>query len=402
MDLKSGYPYWLIKNGLPYNYPKLTDSIRTDIAIIGGGISGALCAYELTKSGFDCVVIDARTIGLGSTCASTSLLQYELDIPLHKLSEMIGRRTAERAYVLCGEAIDELKEISKTIGCAEFELKKSLLYAAYKKDISLLQKEYDARKKIGFQLDFLTGDEMHNIFGLDVPAALLSEKGAAVNAYLLTHLIHQHTIHSTGCRVFDRTCVNKVKYHKKGITLVTAEGHFIHSNKIINASGYEIEHFIGKKIVTLRSTYAFASEQIPGEDDLWNNNVLIWNTADPYLYMRTTSDRRIIAGGRDEALYNPRRRDQLVRKKTKQLNGDVQKLFPQLNSIPEFSWTGTFGITKDSLPFIGAYNLYPHTYFVLGFGGNGITFSVIAAKMIRDILKGKRNKDVDLFRFDRV
>ena len=82
MNLITGYPYWLINSGLPTNYPKLEKSLKTDIVIIGGGISGALTAYYLTNAGLNCVVVDSRTIGLGSTCASTALLQYELDTPL--------------------------------------------------------------------------------------------------------------------------------------------------------------------------------------------------------------------------------------------------------------------------------------------------------------------------------
>ena len=79
MNLKSGYPYSLIKNGLVEEYPKLQQDKTTDDIIIGGGISGALTAYHLTSAGLSCIVADARRIGLGSTCASTSLLQHEQD-----------------------------------------------------------------------------------------------------------------------------------------------------------------------------------------------------------------------------------------------------------------------------------------------------------------------------------
>ena len=85
MKLNSGYPYSLIKNGLPHSYPKLEKNIKTDVLILGGGISGALTAHYLVQEGIDCALIDARTIGLGSTCASTSLLQYEIDTSLHQL-----------------------------------------------------------------------------------------------------------------------------------------------------------------------------------------------------------------------------------------------------------------------------------------------------------------------------
>lgn len=401
MDLKSGYPYWLIKNGLPYNYPKLTQNIQTDIAIIGGGISGALCAYELTASGIQCLVVDARTIALGSTCASTSLLQYELDKPLYQLRSLIGNRNAERAYILCGEAIDHLKKISTAVGCQAFEKKQSLYYAAYKKDTILLKHEYEARKAAGFNLEFLGEQEIAKQFGFEAPAALLSQKGACVDAYSFTHNIHQHNI-GKGCPVYDRTCITQIAYQKRGVKLTTADGFTISASKMINASGYEIEHFISKKIVTLHATYAFASENIPGRGEFWKENAMIWNTANPYLYMRTTNDRRIIVGGRDEAFYNPILRDKLLKKKTKQLTHDIGILFPNIPVVPEFSWTGTFGITRDALPFIGRYQKFPNTYFALGFGGNGITFSSIAAQLIRDRIKGIHNTDLDLFKFERV
>jgi hypothetical protein len=84
MELVAGYPFWFIKSGLPYQYPKLLENVKCQAAIIGGGISGALTAYHLINAGIECKLVDGRTIGLGCTCASTSLLQYELDIPLHK------------------------------------------------------------------------------------------------------------------------------------------------------------------------------------------------------------------------------------------------------------------------------------------------------------------------------
>ena len=172
------------------------------------------------------------------------------------------------------------------------------------------------------------------------------------------------------------------------------------AKKLVYATGYEVVEFIDKPIVDLLSTYAVVSEQY-NERDFWKDEVLIWNTADPYLYVRTTIDNRILIGGRDEEFSNPEKRDKLLKRKTKQLTADANKLFPKLNFIPEFSWTGTFGATKDGLPYIGAYKEKPNSYFALGFGGNGITFSVIAAQIIRDLIQGTENKDAELFSFDR-
>jgi glycine/D-amino acid oxidase-like deaminating enzyme len=400
MTLKGGYPFWLIKDGLPFTFPKLDHDVETEVAIIGAGISGALVRYHLIEAGIDCTTIDARTIGLGSTSASTSLLQYEIDIPLYKLIDMIGKEKAQRAYQLCGEAITKLGQLTKKVGIEYFESKKSLYYAAYKKDVTWLKKEYEARKEAGFKVDYLEADDVKKQFAFEAPGAILSQLGAQTNAYMLTHCLLQHKKRGQELNIFDRSPVVNIKHSKSGVVLTTETGYTIKAKKLVYATGYEVVDFIDKKIVDLLSTYAVVSEQY-NERNFWKDEVLMWNTADPYLYIRTTPDNRVLVGGRDENFSDPIKRDKLIKRKTKQLTKDANKLFPHLDFKPEFSWAGTFGSTKDGLPYIGEYDKLPNSYFALGFGGNGITFSLIAAEIITDLITGKENKDAALFSFNR-
>jgi glycine/D-amino acid oxidase-like deaminating enzyme len=400
MNLTTGYPYWLINSGLPANYPKLEQSLKTDIVIIGGGISGALTTYYLVNAGLKCIVVDARTVGLGSTSASTAMLQYELDTPLSALSDQIGWNAAQRAYHLCCDSIDTIAHISKELNFTLFEKQKSLLYAAYKKDTTFLEKEWSVRKKAGFDVTFLSENDIQQEFGFSAPSGILSAQGGSMDAYMFAHALLKYSVEK-GLLIFDRTGISKIEYEKKGVKLTTENGHSISANKIVNATGYEITEFLDKKIVKLNSSYALASEHIQAPVPAWKDKILLWNTADPYLYMRLTTDNRIILGGRDEPFYNPKKRDKLIKSKTALLVKDFAKVFPHIELIPEFTWTGTFGSTKDSLPYIGTYDKTPHTYYALGFGGNGITFSVIAAEIIRDMILEKNNKDAALFAFDR-
>ena len=400
MNLTTGYPFWLINSGLPFSYPKLEENIKTDVVIIGGGISGALTAYYLINAGVKCVVVDARTIGLGSTCASTSLLQYELDKPLSELIKQIGAVSAERAYTLCSEAIDTIESISQKIKFKQFKRQKSLFFAAYKKDGKLIAEEYSCRKKAGFDVQLFDQAQVSQKFGFNTPAAILSAQGATTDAYMFTHALLQSGMRK-GLAVFDRTSIAQIEYNRNGVKLTTEGGLSVNARKVVNATGYEVTEFIENKIVKLYSTYALASENMGSQIPVWKDNTLLWNTADPYLYMRITNDNRIIVGGRDEDFYNPNRRDKLIRKKTALLKNDFLKLFPEIDLAVEFTWTGTFGATKDALPYIGTYSKTPHTYYALGFGGNGITFSVIAAEIICDMITGKKNKNAELFSFDR-
>lgn len=400
MILKTGYPFWLVKNGLPYNFPKLEKNIATDVVILGGGISGALVRYYLIEAGFETVTLDARTIGLGSTCASTSLLQYEIDTPLHRLREMVGKDHADRAYHLCNHAITEIGKIAKKLNCEHFEFKDSLYFAAFKKHVNQLQKEFTARKEAGFDVEFLDEKRIRSEFGFEAPAAIFSHHGAQLDAYSFSHALLQHK-RKKPAEIYDRSRVVKIDHHKSGVTLKTENGCVVKCKKLVYATGFEVVNKIDADVVKLLSTYAIISEQFNEKSDFWKENALIWNTADPYLYLRTTPDRRILIGGRDEEFSTPARREKLLKRKAKQLTNDFRKLFPDIEFNMEFSWAGTFGATKDGLPYIGEYEKLPNGYFALGFGGNGITFSLVAAEIIRDLMLGKDNEDAEIFRFGR-
>jgi len=159
--------------------------------------------------------------------------------------------------------------------------------------------------------------------------------------------------------------------------------------------------FISKPIVKLTSTYAIASEAFNSPIKLGKNDALIWNTAKPYLYLRSTNDNRIIIGGRDEEFFSHIKRDNLIPQKSKDLQKDFQKIFPSIPFKTEFSWAGIFGSTKDGLPYIGAYRKLMNSFFALGFGGNGITFSQVAGEIIASLIRGKKNKNANIFSFER-
>jgi len=111
MDLHSGAPFWLVRNGLGHSHAPLRRDEQCDIAIIGAGVTGALVADALTSLGKDVVLIDRRDAGLGSTSASTALLQYEIDVELEPLIALVGEPGAVRSYQLGIEAIADLVDI---------------------------------------------------------------------------------------------------------------------------------------------------------------------------------------------------------------------------------------------------------------------------------------------------
>jgi glycine/D-amino acid oxidase-like deaminating enzyme len=400
MDLRTHYPYSLLRYGLIRSYPSLDRDLATDVAIIGAGITGAMVAYYLQKKGISCVVVDRRHVAMGSTAASTSLIQYEIDTPLYRLAGMVGYPAAVRAYQRCLQAITDLKKLCTETGNGKiFEEKNSLQFASFKKDIAGLREEFALRKKLGFPVAFLEQQDLERDYHFSAPAALWSGKAGAMDAYQLTHgLLMQ--LDKKKCGVYDHTWIRSVREEKKGVQLLTGEGHRIKARQVVIASGYESGNYLPVKLEELRCTYTFISEPIE-EKEYWKDNCLIWETADPYHYIRITNDNRIIVGGRDTKYMNLLRQLEQLPQKAKALQKDFHKLFPQIPLKIDFQWAGAFASSKDGLPYIGRFAGRPRTWFALGYGGNGITFSLIAAQLISSAIHGDKAEDLDLFSFDR-
>ena len=400
MDLRSENAFWLLKNGLTQAYPSLKTDLETEVAIIGAGITGALVGYILMKAGVKVALFDRRHAGMGSTSVSTALLQYEIDTHLTDLTNLIGEKKAVRSYQLCLEAIEQLKKLATEVGVGEeVQLRKSLYLASHKKDVKPLERECELRQQQGIAVEWLDRKEVERLFPFSAPAALLSEVGGQTDAYRLSHALLEAIVEGGGA-VYNQTHLTDMTYGNEEVNLRTDNQHTVRARRVVIAAGYESLNFVQQKIATLHSTYVIISEPM-SQPDLWYDNCLIWETARPYLYMRTTADNRILVGGFDEPFYNPDKRDRLLPKKTAQLEKAFAKKFPDLAFQADFSWAGTFAETPDGLPYIGSTPEHPLAYFALGFGGNGITFSLIAAHIIRDLYLDKPNSDADIFSFDR-
>ncbi|MBL7955767.1 MAG: FAD-binding oxidoreductase [Flavobacteriales bacterium] len=398
-DLHGGVPFWLVRNGIEPPHAPLDADVKADVAVVGGGITGALCAHHLSEAGIECVVLDARGAGLGSTCASTALLQYEIDTPLHELTQLVGTTHAVRSYRACWDAIDELQAIAKRVGHRGLERRPSVQYASRHRHVEDLRKEALLRSVHGMMTTFEQGSGCRAWLPFDVPAALRTEQAAEMDAWRFTHDL-QRFDRERGVRIFERTPVLSVEENSVGVLLRTKGGYSVRAKQCILATGYEAHGTLPKDVVRLHSTYAFASG--PGTSKQpWPERALIWETARPYLYLRTTPDERLIVGGRDVPFRAPAMRDALLDRKCEALLKDVRRLMPELDLDREFSWCGTFGSTKDGLPYIDRASKRSRIWFALGMGGNGIAFSVVAAGIIRDTMLGVRNPSSSLFRFDR-
>jgi glycine/D-amino acid oxidase-like deaminating enzyme len=402
MDLKSGYPWWAVRNGPPQDFPRLEGDLRCDVAIVGGGITGALIADEFRRHGHDVAVVEERDAGWGSTAASTALLQYEIDTPLVDLAKRLGEADALLAYRACVSSVEDLESTLGRMRDVGYRKSDSLYFASRRRHRSRLRSEFEARARNGFDVEWLARADVRERYGFDAPAAVLNRPAAGVDPYRLALRLLQG-LRKSGAGVYDRTRVVAIEPRSRDMLLRTAAGPSIAAKHVVLAAGYATQQWLPAKVAKNRSSYAMISDPLDAGVLAPFDRTMAWETARPYLYFRITPDRRLLVGGEDDAINIPARRDRRVPKKAAKLLERMRGMFPAADIVPAFSWAGTFAETEDGLPFFGPHaTLGPRVHYAMAYGGNGITYSMLGAGLLRALVERRKHPLAKLFSFARV
>jgi glycine/D-amino acid oxidase-like deaminating enzyme len=418
MDLVSGTPLWPAIDPAELAPEPLTRSIGCDVAIVGAGITGALVAWKLAGTGADVVVVDRRPPGLGSTGACTALVLYEIDLTLAELAQRHGLDRATRAYRRCVEAVEEIGRIAGALdeSCG-YHRRTALYLASSAADARSLEEECRLRRDAGIDVELLDRQALEREYGFRRPAALRSRTAAELDPYRFTQqlLLRARAI---GTRLCSGEVVT-LERRADGVTLATADGHRIVARHAVLATGYEAEAHLPRPVARLRTTYTIATatgtapasrgtvvgDGSAGDAAGGSGRVVLWETARPYLYARTTADGRLLVGGEDDDCDDPAERTRRLPDKRRRLEARADALWAEplggRRLRAEYAWAGAFAETEDGLPYIGPAPGFAHATYALGYGGNGVTFSAIAADILRDLALGRAPRDADLFAFER-
>ena len=394
-NLRSGVPVWLARGDPDTPGHVLTGDLTVDIAIIGGGVSGALVADAMLQAGQSVAVFDRRGLVQGATPASTALLQFEIDQPLTILSDKIGNASAARAYWRSAAAIGQLRDRVADLGLrCGFRERHTAYLPGNLLNVSGLRREAAARARIGLRSQFIERDELFRQTMVERPGAIWSSGAAEVDPVRLVRGLWRSVI-ARGGAAYTPVEIVDIDPGRASVTLTTDSGNCVRAKAVILATGYELSkmlHPLGYKVI---STWVMATA--PQKPNLWPSRCLIWEAAEPYLYIRTTIDNRVVIGGEDQEFSEAAHRDRLIPSKIKRIQAKLSRLLPHLDSAADFVWAGCFGESVTGLPAIGPVPGANGCYAVMGYGGNGITFSVIAAQMLQRAVLGLPDPDSDLF-----
>jgi glycine/D-amino acid oxidase-like deaminating enzyme len=395
LDLETNQPFWPRRDGLPNVFPPLTQSLAADILIAGAGCTGAMLAYELCHSGLRVVVLDRRDAASGSSAASTGLLQYDTDTSLAELGSHLGPEQAARIYALGFEAIDRIGRFTSLQGRqAGFSRRESVYFASSHRDVERLRTEYELRRRAEFDVSWLDSGQFEAFVGFPAAGAIVSRGSAEVDPYRLTHAYLAEAA-LNGVHVFDRTAITRVGGGDGAFEVATNRGVTVRCSKIVWATGYE-GIVQAPPRAKLASTWVLVSEPLV-PSAVPSARYLMWETARPYVYVRWTEDHRLMIGGEDEPCAECHRSAWWFERKTSRLLQRARAMFPNLDLEIGYAWAGTFSRTDDGLPIIAERAEAPGQWLALGYGGNGLTFGAIAARLIGQCLTGHRPAELALF-----
>ncbi|WP_141502582.1 NAD(P)/FAD-dependent oxidoreductase [Paenibacillus luteus] len=401
-ELYTGNLYWPVTLKPTSEYPPLRQNKKTKVAIIGGGMSGAICSSIFMQNGLSTILVERGEVAGGSTSANTGLLQFSNDIMLCDLIEQIGERDAQIFYRACRDAVQMLEEAARSLRIdVGFIRRNSLYYASSEQDLPKLRREYDALKACGLNVEFWTADDISKHFPFRKPGAIVTHGDAEVNPFQFVNGLTDASV-DQGLEIHEQTDIIAHETLTSGLhRLITSDGYEIEVEHVVYAVGYEPEELRGKLIkAEINRSFALVTGVQPNLQS-WHERFLIWETARPYLYMRTTVDGRVVVGGLDEEIEEPLHSDGERAKRSGKLHQQLKALFPDLQAPVEFEWSATFGESRDSLPFIGADPAWKNVYYCLGYGGNGTVYSMLAAHLISNLIQGKEHPLTEIVKLDR-
>ncbi|PXW55250.1 glycine/D-amino acid oxidase-like deaminating enzyme [Chelatococcus asaccharovorans] len=396
-DLRKAQPLWAGSPRSSVIARKIPRTRRYDVVIVGAGISGALMANALADGKRSLLVIDRRGPVQGSSLASTAMIQHEIDVPLFELSRIIGKSRAERVWRRSVQAVEGLKTLADGLGIScQFEEKKTLYLAGDAYGARALQKEKEARTEAGLKAHYLDAADLGQSFGIDRRAAIVSDSSASTNPAQMTAGFLRDA-RKRGCEIVAGVEITDLHAGDE-VVLATSTGHLLLARHVIFCTGYEFLKSLANKDHRIISTWAIASR--PGlKLPAWLTEFLVWEGADPYLYFRTTPDGRLVAGGEDENSPDAYLSEDKRTAKGRIIAEKVADLLHCAIGTPDYVWSAGFGSTETGLPMIGEVPGLKNVHAVMGYGGNGFTFSKIAAEIIPAMINGHPDPDAALFPF---
>lgn len=374
---------WIGTSG-EQNFPSLQGDIDADVAIVGGGITGAVAAYLLTRAGRRVVLIDGRSPGEGETGHTTAHLTEQVDARFAAVAKQHGKEAARLVARAGRVAIEQIAAIAAAEGidCSLADVP-AFLYTNDEAELDELRREAEAASEAGVAASFTREVPLP----FEVAGAIRLERQGQFHPLRFLHGVTRAIV-AGGGMVLEETRAISVDDGSPAIVLtergtIRARDVLVTANVPVNQRG-----ILQTKLTAYRS-YAIAATIAPGFEP-----ALFWDNEDPYHYVRTHVDGEetwLIVGGEDHRTGDETDTDEHFAA----LEAWTRERFT-IGPV-RFHWSGQIIEPPDGLPYIGRNGFSEHVWVATGYSGQGMTFGTFAGTMLSDLVLGKGSEWKDLF-----
>lgn len=391
MQKKSNASYWN-ETERPQHFPPLDRPVLTDAVVVGAGITGLTTAYLLTEIGKKVVVIDSGPVGGGDTGRTTAHLSTLADYGYSGIIRSHGEEASRIVAQSHARAIDLLEGIiqSEKIDC-DFQRLNGYLFISRaggtvkKEENQKLEEELESLSRAGVEAE----RTVLTCFPWPASGVLLRNQARFHPLKYLNGLAR--VLSAQGVEIFTGSHIREIK--PEGVH--SDSGFDISAENVVVATHAPVE---GTLIFLKQAPYQsyVVAGRIPANTF---PDALYWDTEDPYHYLRlqplSSEEDLLMAGGEDHKTGQAP--GQNYEDCFQRLQTWTRERFPQLKEF-EYRWSGQIMEPVDQLPFIGRIPYRGRKIFMAtGYSGNGMTYGITAACLIRDLIKGTENSRTRLF-----
>jgi glycine/D-amino acid oxidase-like deaminating enzyme/nitrite reductase/ring-hydroxylating ferredoxin subunit len=385
LPLSDTQPVWA-ETKMPRSL-KLTESVQTDVCIVGGGIAGLTTGYLLTQAGKSVVILDDGSLASGMTQCTSAHLSDAIDDRFTEIEKWHGEKGSFLAAESHTAAINRIESIAKDlkIDC-DFARLNGYLFLAPGDEREMLEAELAAARRAGLMAEMVARTPIDYDTG---PAISFPNQARFHPLKYLAGV--GEAIKQGGGRIFTNSHADHIEGGDKASVKVGR--HNVHADAIVVATNAPINDMVA--IHTKQApymTYIIGAHLPKGSV----TDALYWDTLDAYHYVRLqpmpaghghAAYDLLIVGGED---HKSGQADDATERHAR-LRSWAEVRFPMIEDV-EFTWGGQCMETIDGLAFIGRNPMDKENVFIAtGDSGMGLTHGTIAGMLLSDLILGKEN-----------
>jgi glycine/D-amino acid oxidase-like deaminating enzyme len=387
------------------SFPRFRGESTVDVVIVGGGLTGCACAASFAGAGVETTVLEADRLGAGATAGAPGLIREDFDASFQETSAAQGLRAARQLWQSMRRASLDFAAAIRRAGIkCDLAPQDLLQIAARDADaVKRLRREYDARRRAGFDPSWLTAKALSRETAIDAGGAMRT-RGFTIDPYRACVGLASAAAEK-GASIFESSAVRRIRATRKYVEVSTATGK-LRAEAVVIATGAPLPDLRAlRRHLHSTQAHAVVTESLPAaaRRELGRRAAALRDGASPPHLLRWMKDDRVLFAGADQPPVPVRARDRMIVQRAGQLMYELSTIYPAISgAMPEWSWDFPQESTVDGLPYIGLHRNFPRHLFALGHGRHGAGVAWLAARVLLRQFQGTSDKADELLGFSRI